>query len=84
MILISSKLAIPTEKAVIRKNFVCYAYNLFVYVLTAYRLVKQENYRIKQETHRHIFTVIYRFHKINSSRHNNILAFEIRYYNDSS
>ena len=72
MILISSKLAIPTEKAVILKN-------LFVYVLTAYRLVKQENYRIKQETHRHIFTVIYRFHKINSSRHNNILAFEIRY-----
>ena len=27
---------IPTEKAVIRKIFVCYVYNLLVYVLTAY------------------------------------------------
>ena len=27
---------IPTEKAVILKIFVCYVYNLFVYVLTAY------------------------------------------------
>ena len=29
----------PTEKAVIRKIFVCYVYNLFVYVLTAYIVV---------------------------------------------
>ena len=29
-------IVIPTEKAVIRKIFVCYVYNLFVYVLTAY------------------------------------------------
>ena len=27
---------IPIEKAVICKRFVCYVYNLFVYVLTAY------------------------------------------------
>jgi len=29
-------LVIPTEKAVIRKSFVCYVHILFVYVLTAY------------------------------------------------
>jgi len=29
-------IVIPTEKAVICKIFVCYVYNLFVYVLTAY------------------------------------------------
>ena len=26
----------PTEKAVLRKIFVCYVYHLFVYVFTAY------------------------------------------------
>jgi len=34
--------------------------------------------------YRHIFSVFYPFHKINSSRHNNIMAFEIRYYNANS
>ena len=29
-------------------------------------------------------TVFYPFHKINSSRHNNIMAFEVRYYNANS
>ena len=85
----------PSEKAVIRKIFVCYVYNLFVYVLTAY-LVKQENYSYKQSklvrlhcsscediinTSLQPFTVL---HKINSSGHNNIMAFEIRYYNANS
>ena len=31
--------------------------------------------------YRHIFTAIYRFLKIYSSRHNNIMSFKIRYYN---
>ena len=34
--------------------------------------------------YRHIFTATYSFHKINSSRHNNIMAIEIRYYNANS
>ena len=34
--------------------------------------------------YRHIFTTIYCFNKINSSRHNTIMAFEIRYYNANS
>ena len=52
-------------------------------------LVKQENCSMQAEKtcpsslfilrrhYRHIFTAIYRFHKINSSRHNNSMAFEI-------
>ena len=36
------------------------------------------------ETFWHICTVIYRFHKLNSSRHNYIMALEIRYYNANS
>ena len=36
------------------------------------------------ESFRHIFTAIYWFHKINYSRHNKIMAFEIRYYNADS
>ena len=39
---------------------------------------------ILQRHYRHIFTAIYRFHKINSSRHNNNMDFEIRYYNANS
>ena len=35
-IILCFSLVIPTEKAVIRKIFVCYVSNLFVYVLTAY------------------------------------------------
>ena len=35
-IILKFNLVIPTEKAVIHKIFVCYVYNLFVYVLTAY------------------------------------------------
>ena len=31
---------VPTEKALIRKIFVCYDYNLFVYVLTAYGCIQ--------------------------------------------
>ena len=34
--------------------------------------------------YRHTFTVFYPFHKINSSRHNNIMAFKNRYYNANS
>ena len=34
--------------------------------------------------YRLIFTVFYPSHKIHSSRHNNILAFEVRYYNANS
>ena len=30
------------------------------------------------------FTAIHHFHKLNSSRHNNIMSFEIRYYNANS
>ena len=36
---------------------------------------------ILRRHYRHIFIVFFPFHKINSSRHNNIMAFEIRYYN---
>ena len=32
----SISIVIPTEKAIICKSFVCYVYNLFVYVLTAF------------------------------------------------
>jgi len=39
---------------------------------------------ILQRHYRHIFTGIYRFHKINSCRHDNIMAFELRYYNADS
>ena len=91
-------IVIPTEKAVICKSFVCYVSILFVYVLTFIRLylVKQENCSIQTEKtcpyslfilqrhYRHIFTVFYPFHKINSSRHNIIMAVEIRDYNANS
>ena len=66
-------IVIPTEKAMICKSFVCYVHITFVNVLTALR-----------RHYRHVFTVFYPFHKINSSRHNNIIAFEIRYYNANS
>ena len=39
---------------------------------------------ILQRHYRHIFTVFYPLHKINSSRHNNIIVFEIRHYNANS
>jgi len=42
--------------------------------------LKNENVNIP----RHIFTVFYPFHKINSSRHNDIMAFEIMYFNINS
>ena len=85
-------MVIPTEKAVIRKIFVCYVYNLFVYVLTMHTVVlcKTRKFQytnrvnlsssslfILKRHYRHIFTAIYRFHKINSSRHNNIRALKL-------
>ena len=88
-----------TEKAVISVRFSsALCYNLFVYVLTAYTnlLRKTRNLQYTNrvnlsvftvhlaETYKNIFTAIYRFHKINYSRHNNIMAFEIRYYNANS
>ena len=48
-----------TEKAVIRKIFVCYVYNLFVYVLTAYTVVLSKTRKL-QYTNRvnlSVFTV---------------------------
>ena len=84
---------IPTEKAVICKIFVCYVHILFVMfwlhtvVLSKTRKLQFTNRVnlsvftfILRRHYRHIFTAIYCFHKINSSRHNNIVAFEIRYY----
>ena len=69
-------IVIPTEKAVICKIFVCYVYNLFVYV---YRLhCSSCGYIINTSL------VFYPLHKINSSRHNNIIAFEIRCYKANS
>jgi len=59
-------------------------------------LVKQENCRIQTEEtcpslllilrrhYSYIFTVFYPFYEINSRRHNNIMAFKIRYYNANS
>ena len=67
---------IPTEKAVLRKIFVCYVYNLFVYVLTAYGCT----YKITVYKQRKLV----RFHRVlfaeTLKTHNNNLAFEIRYY----
>ena len=79
---------IPTEKAVIRRILVWYVYNLFVYVLTVVlskiRKLQYTNMSKLVRLHfsiyyRHIFTAIYRFHKMNSRKHINIMAFEIRY-----
>ena len=39
---------------------------------------------ILRRHYKHIFTVFYPFHKINSSRHNHIISFEIRYFNVNS
>ena len=39
---------------------------------------------ILRRHYRQFFTVFYPFHKINSSRHNHITAFEIRYFNVNS
>ena len=89
-------IVIHTEKAVIRKIFVCYVYNLFVYVLTAVQGVLSKRRKLQSKLVRlhcsscvdiiwHIFTAIYRFfHKINSSRQNNTMAFEINYYYTNS
>ena len=89
-------IVIPTEKTVIRKIFVCFVYNLLVYVLTAYAVVlsKTRKLQFTNTVNLSVFTVnisktLYRhlyslFHKINSSRHNNIISFEIRYYNANS
>ena len=87
-------LVIPTEKAVICKSFVCYVHILFVYMFWLHTVVLSKTRKLQYtnrvnlsvltvhlaETYKHIFTVFYPFHKINSSRHN-IRAFEIRYYN---
>ena len=73
-----------TKKAV-NCNFVCYFHILFVSVLT---VVKQENCSIQTEQtcpsslsilmrhYRNIFTVFYPSHKINSSRHNHLMALD--------
>ena len=93
-IILCFRIVIPTEKPEIWKSFVCYVHILFVYVLTPYdrktrkiAVYKQSKlFRLHCSSSgdiidiRHIFTVFYPFHKINSSRHNNIMAFEIRYY----
>ena len=80
---------IPTEKAV---RFLSAMFTICLFMFR----VQQENYSLQTEYteytcpfsllilrkhYRHIFTAIYCFHKINSSRHNNIMAFEISYYN---
>ena len=81
-----------TEKALIRMNLVCYVYNFFVFVV----LSKKRKITVWKQSklvllhclscgdNTHIFTAIYPFHKINSSRQNNTMAFEIRYYNANS
>ena len=88
---------IPTEKAVKCESFVCYVHILFVYVLTGYGCTYSKTRKL-QYTNRvnlsvftvHLaetldtFAVFHHFHKINYSRHNNIMAFEIRYYNANS
>ena len=90
-IILKFSIVIPTEKVVIRKIFVCYVYNLFVYVLTATVVLSktrklQYTNRVNlsvftvhpaETLYRHIFTVFYPFHKINSSRHNNIMALKL-------
>ena len=49
---------IPTEKPVIRKIFVCYVYNLFVYVFTAHAyLVKQNKKQYTNRVNLSVFTV---------------------------
>ena len=91
-------IVIPSEKAVICKSFVCYVHIFYVClcfdcIQIQLHLVKQENCSIQtcpsslfilRRHYRHIFTVFYPFHKINSSRHNKIMAFEVRYYNSNS
>ena len=88
-------LVIPTEKAVICKSFVCYVHILFwlhMVVLGETRKLQHTEYRQSKLVRLHcsscedivntsFHTVFYPFHKINSSRHNNIIAFELRYYN---
>ena len=72
-IILRFSILIPTEKAVIRKIFVCYVYNLYVYVLTAYcctyilytNRVNLSSLFILLIHYRPIFTAIYCFHKIN-------------------
>ena len=44
--------------------------DLFKKVLATLQFILRIHYR-------HIFTAVYRFHKINSSRHNNIMAFRL-------
>ena len=78
----------------VRVSSAMFTFCLFMFWL--HTVVKQENCSIQTEEtcpslllilrrhYRHIFTAIYPFHKINSSRHTNIMAFEIRYYNANS
>ena len=88
------RIVIPTEIAVICKSFVCYVHILFVYFLTAYTVVLSKTRKLLY-TNRvnlsvftfHLAETLYTslhifkpFHEINSSRHNNIIGFEIRYY----
>ena len=67
---------IPTEKVVICRIFVCYVYNFFCLCFDYkwFYFVKEE--RLKT----YIIAAIYRIHKINSSRHNSIVAYEIVHY----
>ena len=48
----------PTEKAVIRKIFVCFVYNLFVYVLTDTGVLsKTRKLRFTKRVNLSVFTV---------------------------
>jgi len=78
-----------SQKAVIRK--ICLFLRLYTVVPSKKRKSQYANrvnlsslLFILQRHYRHIFTGIYRFHKINSCRHDNIMAFELRYYNADS
>ena len=62
---------IPTEKAV----RVSSAMFTFVYITCP---SSPSSLLILGRHYRHIFAVFYPFHEINSSRHNNIMGFEIR------
>ena len=91
----NSLIVIPTEKVVICKSFVCYVHIFygclcFDCIQIQLHLVKQENCSIQtcpsslfilRRHYRHILTVFYPFHKINSSKHKNSMAFEMSYHN---
>ena len=83
----------PIIRSRIRISLLCLQF--FVYDLTVYGIVFSKTRKLQyinrvnlSDLHcsscgyiRHIFPVFYRFHKINSNSHNNIMAFEIRYFN---